>query len=184
MHVESSIPANNSFVLVFFTYCIHFYSILFQILLCSPFYHPLHLLFIHFHKNFQYVIGGSFYRIRIIAQRKRPHFCGLSLLYPLSLPHLINNLFCYIHMYSTLTNPELFCRLPYCRIIFYDICCDFNGSFLNIIFHKYSPRHIFLQCMQGHDLICYIQKLLLLLSFSTYTSSVTCSCTEFFTGIF
>lgn len=42
-------------------------------------------------------------------------------------------LFCYIYMYRTFTNSKLFCRLPHCRIIIYNISCNLNGSFFDII---------------------------------------------------
>ena len=67
------------------------------------------------------------------------------------------HLFCYIYMYRTLTNPKLLRCLPHCRIIFYYISCDLNGPLLDIIFHKYSPANIFLQCMQRDFGVCLIK---------------------------
>lgn len=75
----------------------------------------------------------------------------------LSIPILLSTqiaLYYHIYMYRTLTNPKLLRCLPHCRIIFYYISCDLNGPLLDIIFHKYSPANIFLQCMQGKYLIC------------------------------
>lgn len=54
----------------------------------------------------------------------------------LSIPILLSTqtvLYYYFYMYRTLTNPELFCRLPHCRIIIYNISCNLNGSFFDII---------------------------------------------------
>ncbi len=43
-------------------------------------------------------------------------------------------------MYRTFADSKLFCRLPYCRIIFYDISGNLHGPFFNIIFQK-NPLH-------------------------------------------
>ena len=48
-------------------------------------------------------------------------------------------LYCYNHMHRTLTNPKLFCCLSHCRIIFYNIICNFHCTLLNIFSHRKAP---------------------------------------------
>lgn len=45
-------------------------------------------------------------------------------------------LYCYNHMYRTFTDPKLFCCLPHRCIIIYNISCNLNGSFFDIIFQN------------------------------------------------
>lgn len=48
-------------------------------------------------------------------------------------------LYCYNHMYRTLTYPELLRSLSHRRTIFYNIVCDFHRPLLNIISHGKAP---------------------------------------------
>ena len=63
-------------------------------------------------------------------------------------------LYCYFHMYRTLTDPELLRRLPHRRLCFHDISCDLNCTFLYIILHCQAPEDAFLQCMQKIWKVC------------------------------
>lgn len=45
-------------------------------------------------------------------------------------------LYCYNHMYRTFTDPKLFCCLSHRCIIIYNISCNLNGSFFDIIFQN------------------------------------------------
>ena len=48
-------------------------------------------------------------------------------------------LYCYNRMHRTLTNPKLFRCLSHCRIIFYNIICNFHCTLLNIFSHRKAP---------------------------------------------
>lgn len=129
----------------------------------------LPLYFLHF------ILTDFYLQLKKMNKRKRPHFCDLSQLYPLSLSHHIQNLhknlFCYYRMYRTLTNSKFLRRLPYRSLSFYNILCNFNRSFFDIIFHKNSPGYIFLQCMQGNYRLCSHNSLILV-----FTIHRKCSC--------
>lgn len=47
-------------------------------------------------------------------------------------------LYCYNRMYRRLTDPKLLCSLPYRGIMFNDIFCDLDRSFLDITFQVSS----------------------------------------------
>ena len=72
-------------------------------------------------------------------------------------------LFCHYHMYSTLTNSKLFCRLPHRCVIFYNIICNLHGSFCNIILQKNPPANIVFTMYAG---AVYKYSII---SFSSYT---------------
>ena len=59
-----------------------------------------------------------------------------------TLSQTITFLFCYNHMYRTLTDPKLLRRLPHSRVILYNIISNLHGSFLNVIFQKNPPANI------------------------------------------
>ena len=54
----------------------------------------------------------------------------------------------YVLMYRTLTDPKLFRRLPYRRIVFNNIVGNIDCAFLDIIFQRKSPQNTFLHCMK------------------------------------
>ena len=66
-----------------------------------------------------------------------------------------------ILMYRAFTDTVLLGRLAHSRIVFYNILCDFHGSFFDIIFHVKPLHSLFLQSMQespslftvSHDLL-------------------------------
>jgi len=66
-------------------------------------------------------------------------------------------LFCYFHMYRTLTDPKFFCRLSDRRIAVYNIICNSHCPFFDIFFHGNPPENLFLQCMQGGKTIFGMQ---------------------------
>ena len=43
-------------------------------------------------------------------------------------------------MHRTLTNPKLFCCLSHCRIIFYNIICNFYCTLLNILSNVFAAQ--------------------------------------------
>ena len=64
-------------------------------------------------------------------------------------------LYCYNHMYRTLTNPKFLCGLTHSGFMFDDIICDFYCPLLNVIFHKNNPCiNCFLFSIQGHFDVC------------------------------
>ena len=64
-------------------------------------------------------------------------------------------LYCYNHMYRTLTNPKFLRGLAHSGFMFDDIICNFYCPLLNVIFHKNNPCiNCFLQSMQGHFDVC------------------------------
>lgn len=48
-------------------------------------------------------------------------------------------LYCYNHMYRTLTNPKFFCCLPHGGIAFDNVICNFNCPLFDIFFHEKTP---------------------------------------------
>ena len=58
---------------------------------------------------------------------------------------------CDVFMYRTLTDPKLFCRLPYCRIVVYNVFCDFHSSLLNISFQNFSPANTVFTMYAGKE---------------------------------
>ena len=49
-------------------------------------------------------------------------------------------LYCYFHMYCTLTDPKFFRRLSYCRFCFYYVMCNLHCTFFDIILQRKIPR--------------------------------------------
>ena len=85
-----------------------------------------------------------------------PAFLNLSLLHstllsiqPPKQPYLSTILYCYLHMYGTLTNPELLCRLSDCCIMFNNIFGDFYGSFFYITLQGFFPCDTFFTLYAG-----------------------------------
>ncbi len=66
-------------------------------------------------------------------------------------------LYCYNHMYRTLADPEMFCRLPHGRVIVNDISGNLHSSFLNITFQTKSPAILIFTLYAG--LFSYILSL-------------------------
>ena len=54
-----------------------------------------------------------------------------------------------VFMYRRLADSIFLCCLTYCRIMLYNIICDFNRSFFNITFQKKPLQSLLLDCMQG-----------------------------------
>ena len=57
-------------------------------------------------------------------------------------------LFCYYHMYRTLTNPKLLRRLPHRGIVFNNIIGNIHRTLFDIILQEKTPQNIFLHCMK------------------------------------
>ena len=57
-------------------------------------------------------------------------------------------LYCYFHMYCTLTDPKFFRRLSYCRFCFYYVMCNLHCTFFDIILQRKIPRrhHFYSVC--------------------------------------
>lgn len=49
-------------------------------------------------------------------------------------------LYCYFHMYCTLTDSKFFRRLSYCRFCFYYVMCNLHCTFFDIILQRKIPR--------------------------------------------
>lgn len=49
-------------------------------------------------------------------------------------------LYCYFHIYRTLTDPKFFRRLSYCRFCFYYVMCNLHCTFFDIILQRKIPR--------------------------------------------
>ncbi len=70
----------------------------------------------------------------------------LGLIYVQNLPGLsretginMQQAFCHILMYRTLTNSKLLRRLTHCRIVFYDIIRNVYRAFFDIILQGFPP---------------------------------------------
>ena len=68
-----------------------------------------------------------------------PGQCGVDLYHPVGT----------VLMYRTLAHPKSSGCLPYSRLIFNDIMCNFNRPFFNVILQVRPPKTLFLQCMRG-----------------------------------